>query len=202
MPQVFKTEKSVLIDLVELVQLTDSREAARIAVGKYLSKLAKPCPTPGCLHELSSLPFLCKGYRSRWYLFRMVGDEMKSATTAGSALSTQQICNVLESSNYPEKEPCRECKTVRRAYREALEGVFCHGCGFFIDYDHRQIGYTQEWTISEDLKLPPEMLAKKQCVVCTEPSVSAKFADYFFCSQECLEEWLSDPSRRQLQSTN
>lgn len=186
MPQLFRTEKSVFIDLVELVQLTDSPEAAKAAVSKYLRKLPKACPTPGCLHDLNHAPFLCKGYRYRWHLFKIVGDELKSAASAGNALSTQGICTTLEKSNYPEKEACRECKTTRRAHREALDGVFCHGCGFFIDFDHQQIGYTQEWTIADELKLPPALLGKKQCIVCDQPNVTAKFADYFFCSPGCL----------------
>ncbi len=202
MPQPFKTEKSVLIDLVELVQLTDSPEAARTAVERYLNKLAKPCPTPGCAYHLNDLPFLCRGYRVRWYLFTMAGDEMKSVSSSGHALSTKEICGILENSDYPEKEPCRECKAAGSAYRETMKGVFCHGCGFFIDYNHQQIGYTQEWTTSENLKLPRGILGKKQCIVCSQPTVSAKFADYFFCSPKCMKEWLSNPSKRQRESTH
>ncbi len=161
LPQLFRTEKSAFIDLVELVQLTDSPEAVRVAVSKYLRKLPKACPTPGCGDDLNHTPFLCKGYRYRWHLFKIVGDDLKSASSAGNTLSTQGICTTLEKINYPEKEACRECRSARREHREALEGVFCHGCGFFMDFDHQQIGYTQEWTISDDLKLPSALLGRK-----------------------------------------
>ena len=192
MPQLFATEKSAIIDLVELVQLTDSPEAARTSVSYYLRKLPKQCPTPGCMHDLNDAPFLCKGYRNPWHLFRIVGYELKSVTSSGNALSTAGICNALEKRCDIGKDPCRECETNRQAQREALDGLFCHGCGFFIDFEHQQIGYTQEWTISENLKLPPALLGPKECTVCAAPKVSLKFADYFFCSHECFEDWLGE----------
>ncbi len=195
MPQLFRTETWAFIDLVELVQLTDSLEAARASVSRYLGKLLKHCPTPGCMHDLNNTPFLCKGYRNPWHLFRIVGDEVKSVTSAGNTLSTTGICNALENCNDDRKEPCRECKSNRRAQREALDGIFCHGCGFFIDFERHQIGYTQEWTISESLKLPPVLLGRKECVVGAAPKVSLKFADYFFCSHGCFEEWFGETEK-------
>jgi hypothetical protein len=193
--QLFRTETQAFIDLVEIVQLTDSPEAARTSVSKYLGKLPKQCPTPSCMHDLNDTPFLCKGYRNPWHLFRMVDDEVKSVTYVGNALSTTGICNALENCNDARKEPCRECKSNRQAQREALDGVFCHGCGFFIDFEHQQIGYTQEWTICESLKLPPVLLGRKECVVCAASKVSLKFADYFFCSHDCFEEWLGEKEK-------
>jgi endogenous inhibitor of DNA gyrase (YacG/DUF329 family) len=82
-------------------------------------------------------------------------------------------------------------------YREAIDGLFCQGCGFFIDYHNQQVGYAQEWTMSKNLKLPQDMIGRKECTACGRTAVSAKFADYFFCSHECLDEWLSNPSKTQ-----
>lgn len=180
--------------------MTDSPDAARIAVGKYLNRLDKPCPTPGCFQDVDYHPILCKGYRFRWYTFKIMGDRLKSISTAGHALSTNQICGILKSSNYREKAKCRDCKASGHSYREALDGIFCHGCGFFIDYNCRQIGYAQEWTTSDNLKLPQGILGQKHCAVCGQPTVSAKFADYFFCSHGCLDHWLSNASRRRTRS--
>lgn len=103
LPQLFRTEKSVFIDLVELVQLTDSPEAARVAVSKYLRRLPKACPTPGCGHDLNHIPFLCQQYRYRWHLFKIVGDDLKSTTPAGNALSTQGTCTTLDMIDYQRK---------------------------------------------------------------------------------------------------
>ncbi len=34
------------------------------------------------------------------------------------------------------------------------------------------------------------LLDKKECTVCAGTRVSLKFADYYFCSHKCFEEWL------------
>ncbi len=197
MGPLFKADRSVITDLVELVQLTEGPNAARASVGKYLGKLGKPCPTPGCLHELTPEPFLCKGYRFRRYLFRLTGEELRSVRSNGYALSTHEMCGVLRKSVFVEKEACRECEADPRMYREAIDGLFCQGCGFFIDYDNREVGYAQEWTTSRNLKLPRDLLGQKVCTACGRSVVSVKFADYFFCSHECLDGWLANPSKTQ-----
>jgi len=189
--QLFRTEKSIFTDIVELVKLTNSPSVAKAAVFKYLDKLPKACPTPGCMHDLNTTPFLCKNYRNPWQLFGIVNGSMRSATWLGNALSTLDICSTLERCEDEEKQQCKKCKNNRPAHREAFDGIFCHGCGFFIDFEHQQIGYSKEWTISESLKVPSALLDKKECAVCSASRVLLKFADYFFCSHKCFEEWTS-----------
>lgn len=113
MVQLFRTEKSIFTDIVELVKLTNGPDAAKAAVFKYLHKLPKICPTPGCMHDLNNTPFLCKNYRNLWQLFNIVNGNMRTATWLGNALSTLDICNTLERCEDDENEHCRKCKNNR-----------------------------------------------------------------------------------------
>ena len=182
--------------------MTDSPNATRMAVRKYLDHLEKSCPTPGCFQNLNHHPTMCKRYHFRWYTFKMIGDRLKSVSMSGYAISTSQICDILKHSNYLEKSKCRNCESGADSPRETLNGVFCQGCGFFIDYNRGHIGYAQEWTTSDNLKLPLGILGQKECTACRQPTVSAKFADYYFCSHNCLDHWLSDISARHVSDSS
>jgi hypothetical protein len=195
LPQLSGTPRPTFTDLVELVQLTDTPNKARTAVMNYLNKFPKICPTDRCSHDLEQAPFLCKNFRFRWHTFRTVQGELKKSVSDGYALSTEETCTVLQKTGDPRKEACHECKTSNRVSRGKLDGIYCHGCGFFIDFGRKQIGYTQEWTVSEETGASPLFILGRKCSNCAKPNVKAKFADYFFCSQSCLNQWLSEPSK-------
>ena len=195
MSQLSEIPRPAFTDLVELVQLTDTPTNARTAVMNYLGKFPGTCPTDRCLHDLEQAPFLCKNFRFRWHTFQIAHGELKKSVSDGYALSTEEICTVLHKTGDPRKEACHECKTSNRVSRGKLDGIYCHGCGFFVDFGRKQIGYTQEWTVSEETRTRPSFILGKKCSNCAEPNVKAKFADYFFCSQACLNQWLSEPSK-------
>ena len=191
-----KTLRPAFPDLVELVQLTATPNEARSAVVNYLSKFPGTCPTNRCPHDLEQAPFLCESYPSRWHTFHFVRGDLNNSASDGYALSTGEICTVLEKTGDPNKEKCGECKASNWARRAKLDGFYCHGCGFFIDFGRRQIGYTREWTVSEETRAAPSPLMwGKKCYICAKPDVKAKFADYFFCSQACMNLWLLGPSK-------
>ena len=182
-----------ITDLVELVQFTDTPDQARTAVMKYLRKFPGKCPSPRCSHDLEQTPYLCRHYRFRWHTLQMVQGKLKSSPSKGYALSTQEICTVLRKTEDPRKEHCHECGASDRPARGKMDGIYCHGCGFFIDFGRKQIGYTQEWTVSERSKNPFSFILGNRCSNCAQSNVKAKFADYFFCSQACLNQWFSEP---------
>ena len=198
MPPLPNTSRPAFTDLVDLVQLTNTPDEARTAVVNYLSKFAGTCPTNRCPHDLEQAPFLCKNYRSRWHTFQIIHGELKDSASDGYALSTDEICSVLDQTGDPGKDRCRECKASDWVTRGKLDGVYCHGCGFFIDFGRKQIGYTQEWTVSEGTEPPFPLMWGKKCSNCAKPDVKAKFADYFFCSQVCMDQWLLGPSKAML----
>ncbi|HUK49861.1 MAG TPA: hypothetical protein VLV18_02400 [Terriglobales bacterium] len=177
-------------DLVELVQLTDTPNEARAAVTVYLKRFPGTCPTNRCSHDLESSPYLCKTYRSRWHTFKILRGDLVNSASDGYALSTDEICNILGRTGDPRKEGCRECKASNSNNRGKMDGLYCHGCGFFIDFGRKQIGYTQEWTVSDDSAAPSPSLWGKKCDTCGAPETKAKFADYFFCSETCMNVWI------------
>jgi hypothetical protein len=185
-----KGPRPAFADLVELVQFMDTPSEARSAVNSYLSKFSGTCPSHRCSHEIEQAPFLCKSYRSRWHTFQIVRGELTNTPSDGYALCTNEICTVLERSGDSKKEGCRECKASNWNTRGKLDGVYCHGCGFFIDFGRKQIGYTQEWTVSEESAAPSPTMWGKKCDTCGAPESKAKFADYFFCSETCMNVWL------------
>ena len=92
---------------------------------------------------------------------------------------------------------CRYCLAGGFTYRNTLDGVFCHGCGFFIDFSTKRIGYAREWTIAHlPVPAPPEFRldSPQQCKTCQRAGAEYKFGDFYFCSPSCLQKYFQPDS--------
>ncbi|MCH8022321.1 MAG: hypothetical protein IH932_01055 [Thaumarchaeota archaeon] len=173
----------VLEDLAEII--TSSKDSnLRDNVFRYLSKLNRPCPSPNCEHMVDEGAFICLGYGTQQQIMHVEGKVTKIREIDANPLVIPVFCSVFSQLGEG-KETCKSCRDRDFGYRMKLNGLYCHGCGFFLDYDQRRVGYSKEWTtISRNVtKLGIS------CRHCGKQVVSAKFGDYWFCDAECMREW-------------
>src|SRR5487761_1750809 len=180
-------------DIAEIVSLSSSGVTQlRSDILRYISKLRMPCPTPGCNHGLTEAASVCKGYRTQAHIVNAQSLSLETITTEESnPLVIPVFCYVFSEivrADNKEKEVCRKCREESFCYKARFDGLFCHGCGLFVDYKNRKAGYSDEWTTST---CGSGLAARLDvgCSCCERSGVSAKFGDYWFCTPNCMQRW-------------
>jgi hypothetical protein len=70
--------------------------------------------------------------------------------------------------------------------------VYCQGCGFFVDYENRTVGYSDEWTTASGLMTRLDI----SCSYCERTGVSTKFGDYLVLHAPLYAEMVSFRRRK------
>ncbi len=181
-------------DIAEIVSLSSPGETGttklKADIHRYISKLRTPCPTPECNHGLTEAASVCKGYETQAHIINSQSLVPETCTTKSNPLVIPVFCYVFSELNQDdrEKEVCKKCREESFSYKEKFDGLFCHGCGFFVDYEHRKVGYSDEWTTATSgsgLTIRLDI----RCSYCGRGGVSAKFGDYWFCTPYCMQKW-------------
>ncbi len=182
-PHRAQERQRILEDLAEIINCSKDSNL-RSNVFRYLSKLNRPCPSPNCEHMVDEGAFVCLAYGTKQQIMHVEGQVTKILEIESNPLVIPVFCSVFCQLGEG-KETCKSCKDLDFGYRVKLNGLYCHGCGFFLDYDQRRVGYSKEWTtLSRNVtKLGIS------CKQCGTQVVSAKFGDYWFCNAECMREW-------------
>ncbi len=181
-------------DISEIVSLSGSAEQGatqlRSDMRRYVSKLRKPCPTSGCNHGLTEAASVCKGYRMQAHIVNDQSLSLETSTLESYPLVIPVFCYVFSEilRNDKEKEVCKKCREESFCYKARFDGLFCHGCGFFVDYENRKVGYSDEWTTST-LGSGLATRLDVRCYYCERSGVSTKFGDYWFCTTDCMQKW-------------
>lgn len=130
-------------DLVHLLQTIPDQSQARAAIQRYMSSMPKDCPNPNCFHQPTDEVYICTGYSARQHLYAVGNDGAKIATRVSHPLVLDAFCQLQMRGN------CKACKAAGYFYRRQTNGkvVFCHNCGFFIDFERRTVGYTEDFLI-------------------------------------------------------
>ncbi len=155
-----------------------------------LERFERPCLTQGCDHGLRH-GNICKGYFTHGTLLTLEGFSLKSSEAVFNPLLQSFFCEVFSRLEDPAKSPCKGCSASGFSLREDFDGLYCHGCGLFIDFTNRRLGFSEEWTTRTlvERESPSESLNCKNCAC---KGIRAKFGDYAFCSKQCLHEWYSE----------
>lgn len=173
-------------DLAEIVANSD-RSEIRSNVLRYISKLNRSCPTQGCRHDLHENACNCFGYVTSREIARREGRDTKVLEINSNPIVIDVFCFTFGRLSSG-KEPCKVCSEGGYLYKAASNGLYCHGCGFFIDYDKRMVGYSKEWTTTTSLTRPIE--AEGLCTHCSKKGpMFAKFGNYMFCEDRCMQRW-------------
>lgn len=183
-------------DIAQIVSLSNPSEEGRrkleFDILRYISKLRKPCPTSGCNHGLTRGAAVCSGYEREAIIIgngsqsSLSFEETSHRDEKSYPLVMPVFCFVFsELLGHSEKEVCKKCRQESFSYKLKFNGLFCHGCGFFVDYENRTVGYSGEWTTSSGLMTRLDI----SCSYCERSGVSTKFGDYWFCSPHCMQNW-------------
>lgn len=173
----------ILEDLAEIINCSkDSNLKANVF--RYLSKLDRLCPSPNCEHVVNEESFVCLAYGTQQQIMHIEGQVAKIREIESNPFVIPAFCSVFCQLDEG-KEACKSCRDRDFGYRVKLNGLYCHGCGFFVDYDQRRVGYSKEWTT---LTRNTTKLGIS-CKHCGTQVVSAKFGDYWFCNAKCMREW-------------
>ena len=173
----------VLEDIAEILASSKDSELRRNVL-RYMSRLHKPCPSPNCQHPAIEGAFICHGYEGEQRVIEVDGALSKVEDIKSNPLVTPPFCEVFCRLSRG-KDVCKTCRREEFGYRAKLDGLYCHSCGFFVDYGRRRVGYTKEWTTS--MGNTPKF--ENSCSQCGRKDVSAKFGDYWFCNGDCLKKW-------------
>jgi hypothetical protein len=199
-------------DIAQIVSLTgpgeEGRRELQSSICRYISKLRKPCPTPGCNHGLTQAAAVCTGYESEVITIARGRCSLSSLEAKAEAnqhyekshpLVIPVFCFVFSElaagKSCSDREICKKCREESFSYKRKFDGLFCHGCGFFVDYENRTIGYSSEWTTSFELMTRLDI----NCSYCEKSGVSTKFGDYWFCSPHCMQNWYLSGGQRQVE---
>ncbi|HYB05110.1 MAG TPA: hypothetical protein VED17_11660 [Nitrososphaerales archaeon] len=190
-------------DLAQIISFStpsrNDRAKLEADIHRYLSKLKKPCPTPECDHGLTRGGSICRGYQTQ---AKIIDIEQGTHITKSHPIVIPVFCYVFSefaSQGCKEKEVCEKCREESFSYKSRFNGLFCHGCGFFLDYENRTVGYSDEWTTSSNI---PSRL-DVACSYCERTGVSTKFGDYWFCTPYCMQMWyLSGGSQRKSENVD
>ena len=196
-------------DIAQIVSLSSPGEEGRrkleIAILRYISKLRKPCPTPDCNHGLTQRAGVCKGYETEANIVcgqkSSLSFEKENCRAKSYPLVIPVFCFVfshLADQGCMEKEVCKKCREESFSYKQKFDGLFCHGCGFFVGYENRTVGYSGEWTTGSGLMTRLDI----KCSHCERSGVSTKFGDYWFCSPHCMQRWYLSGGGRQRAKNN
>ncbi len=185
--------RRILAELLMLLSGDSDPGALKAIIASKLEQLNQRCLTAGCDHGLMNAS-VCDAYSTSGMLLGVEGAVLESKTQDLNPLVQTFFCDIFPHMEDAAKTRCKSCEESQFASRRDFEGLFCHGCGLFIDFKNRQIGYVNEWTTRYKVgsKLGTEPL---KCRNCGSPVVTAKFGDYGFCSKDCLEQWYLDQVR-------
>ncbi|MBI4257554.1 MAG: hypothetical protein HY619_01240 [Thaumarchaeota archaeon] len=187
-------KSKILEDLAFLLDSSTEPQQVRANVIRYLRRLNKSCPTPDCKHALSHDAFVCNGYETNAVIVKPEGENLSLKPVKTHPFTIPVVCRAFSSLRDQEKLNCRYCLAGSFCYRRELDGFYCHGCGFFIDFAEKKIGYAEEWRISRLESETPMGFHEntpKWCRTCLAKPVEYKFGDYYFCSTECLQKYLA-----------
>lgn len=173
----------ILEDIAEILACSKDSEL-RSNVLRYLFKLNKPCPTPACNHWLTEGAFDCHGYRTRRKVVDLEGDVPKISEIESNPIVISVFCYTFCQLTTG-KEPCKICRDGDFKYKAKFDGLYCHACGFFVDYNRRRVGYSDEWTTRSENHIEFGI----SCKYCAKQGVSIKFGDYWFCDAYCMQKW-------------
>jgi hypothetical protein len=198
-------------DIAQIISLSSPGEEGRreleFSILRYISKLRKPCPTPGCNHGLTQAAAVCSGYECKTIIIGRGQSSISLSSLEGGdeanhhhqkksyPLVIPVFCFVfseLASEGCSDKEICKKCREEYFSYKRKFDGLFCHGCGFFVDYENRTVGYSSEWTTSSELMTRLDI----KCSYCETNYVSTKFGDYWFCTPQCMQNWYLSGGKR------
>ncbi len=179
--------KRALTELAFILGRHSSESEVKKSVIANLEHSGRACLTAGCEHGLTR-GSVCKGYYTASTIYALEGYSLKLTRTVCNPLVQPFICQTFAKLEDHTRSPCKNCSKSGYSLRRDFDGLFCHGCGLFIDFANRRLGYAEEWTT----RMLPEsdaLVQSHRCRKCDSTQVSAKFGDYTFCSKQCLQEW-------------
>ena len=180
------TTRRALVELVLILTRGTAEDVVR-DVTTRIEQLDRPCVTAGCDHGLR-FGNVCKGYYTCGTIIGVEGVALSLRTSVLNPLVQPFFCDVFSQVQDLTKSRCKDCTGNGYSLRGNFDGVFCHGCGLFIDFKRRRLGYAEEWTTKSNLEAESP-LRLLECKNCGSTPVNAKFGDYAFCSKQCLQEW-------------
>lgn len=178
-----RTQGTILEDIAEIVA-SSNRSEVRNSVLRYISKLSGLCPTLSCHHHITEGVFDCYGYETQREVIHLDAHVPKIEAVRSNPLVINMFCSIFYQLHQG-KEPCKTCRDEGFRYKVPLMGLYCHGCGFFVDYDRGMVGYSKEWTANRQNLT----VLGTSCVKCGRQGVSVKFGDYWFCNDVCMQKW-------------
>lgn len=187
MPVLDPSTRRTLAELASILKNEPDASNVKNVVISRLQQLNRPCLTVGCDHGLKSAN-LCGAYSTGGEVYVVEGGELQAAPQTLTRLVQPFVCDIFQLLEDKSKADCRACAVHDYWLRGEFDGVFCHGCGLFIDFKNRHLGYVQEWTTRYSLTAE-EKPAAAECKNCGYAVTNVKFGDYLFCSKECLEDW-------------
>lgn len=132
--------------LLQIAKESSDTEEFKKRVFNFLDKIGVNCPTSGCSHYLTEETFVCLGYDTNHLLLSLVGNRIETKQESAKPLVVDEFCVAQGDEGY-----CKYCHPGGDEYfsREDAFGkiLFCEECGFFIDLEKKQIGYTEDWTL-------------------------------------------------------
>ena len=137
------THSMIMEDLAHLLETIPNLSEAKSTIQCYMSSMPKDCPTSDCHHHPTDEVYVCTGYSTRHHLYSLRNDRLDVNTRASHPLVLGAFCQLQMRGN------CKNCKAADYFYRRPTHGkvVFCHNCGFFIDFERRTAGYTEDFLI-------------------------------------------------------
>lgn len=184
-------------DLVRILR-TEKTDKVKEAIENYLAARTGGCPTPGCPHKLAP-SYLCLGYHTIHFAVEVVNEQPFAGKTWSRPLVQEFFCDLFSKTHDQRKEICIYCAATDFSRRSAFNGLFCHGCGFYIDFSSRTLGYSEEWTTRSNIVLGIHVPGKPEsCTGCNSGQVTAKLGDYYFCSTDCMRNWYHSQGKREM----
>jgi hypothetical protein len=141
-----KFQNEHMIALLRLARVSKDAQDFGTRAFSYLDDKGLQCPTNECTGFINEDTFVCEGYDSKHVILRFNGTEVVvDKEIDAKPLVVDEFCVAQGDEGH-----CKYCHPGGDEYFSRIDVfkkvAFCEECGFFIDFEKKQIGYTREWT--------------------------------------------------------
>ena len=131
--------------LLEIARDSSDANDFRDRACKCLGEKGLDCPTSKCSGYINEDTFICEAYDTNRVVLGLKGNQVAVVKQQQEKpLVVDEFCSAQG-----DEGACKYCNfgTEHMTREDAFGKIaFCEECGFFIDYEKKQIGYTKDWT--------------------------------------------------------
>lgn len=140
-----KFQNEHMCELLRIARTSKDAQDFRTHAFDYLNKVGVNCPTTKCDGYINEDTFVCEGYDTKHIILGSVGTKVIVAKEIDEKpLVTDEFCGAQG-----DEGACKYCNfgTEHMTREDVFKKIaFCEECGFFMDFEKKQIGYTRDWT--------------------------------------------------------